>query len=40
MNQMRQLKQGNSKSQLVKAVLTYQRALAYYASPEHWTKSY
>ena len=40
MNQMRQLKQGNSKSQLVKAVLTYQRALAYYASDEHWTKSY
>jgi len=40
MNQMRQLKSGNSKAQLVRAVLTYQRALAYYASDEHWTKSY
>ncbi|KKM03168.1 hypothetical protein LCGC14_1777160, partial [marine sediment metagenome] len=39
MNQLRQLKAGNSKSQLVRAVLTYQRALAYYASDEHWTKS-
>ena len=40
MNQLRQLKSGNSKSQLVRAILTYQRALAYYASDEHWTKSY
>ena len=40
MNQLRQLKSGNSKSQLVRAILTYQRALAYYASDKHWTKSY
>jgi len=40
MNQIRQLKSGNSKAQLVRAILTYQRALAYYASDEHWTKSY
>ena len=40
MNQMRQLKSGNSKAQLVRAVLTYQRALAYYASDGNWTKSY
>ena len=40
MNQIRQLKSGNSKAQLVRAVLTYQRALAYYASDGNWTKSY
>ena len=40
MNQLRQLKSGNSKAQLVRAILTYQRALAYYATDEHWTKSY
>ena len=40
MNQIRQLKSGNSKAQLVRAILTYQRALAYYASDKHWTKSY
>ncbi len=40
MNKLRELKAGNSKSQLVRAILTYQRALAYYASDAHWTKSY
>ena len=40
MNTLKHLKAGNSKNQLVRAILTYQRALAYYASDEHWTKSY
>ncbi len=40
MNKLRELKAGNSKSQLVRAILTYQRALAYYASDGNWTKSY
>ncbi len=40
MNPIRQLKSGNSKNQLVRAILTYQRALAYYAADEHWTQSY
>ncbi|KKL23903.1 hypothetical protein LCGC14_2420730 [marine sediment metagenome] len=40
MNQLRQLKAGNSKAQLVRAILTYQQALAYYATDEHWLRTY
>ena len=38
MNKLRELKAGNSKSQLVRAILTYQRALAYYASDAQWVQ--
>ncbi len=38
MNKMRELKAGNSKGQLVRAILTFQRALAYYASDAQWVQ--
>ena len=36
MNQKRLLKAANSKSQLAKAVIMYQKALHYYANENHW----
>lgn len=36
MNAKKLLKVANSKSQLAKAVISYQRALAYYAEESHW----
>lgn len=40
MNQMKLLKSGNSKNDLVKAILMYQKALAYYMNEAHWVKGY
>lgn len=36
MNAKKLLKASNSKGQLVKAILVYQRALSYYANESHW----
>ena len=40
MNQLKALKAGNSKNDLIRAILMYQRALNYYASDAQWVKSY
>lgn len=36
---IRQLKAGNSKSTLVKAIMMYQKALLYYTKDSHWAVS-
>ncbi len=40
MKMKRLLKASNSKNDLVKAILMYQKGLAYYMEPNHWVQSY